>query len=313
MRLCQAREEYVRWLGVTRDLSCHTIRAYATDISMLERHLGEKAFVSGLTSARLFTFIEEQRARGLSSTSVRRRVSGLRGFCKWLVARGLLESDPWSDVTVVIRRVPRLPRVLPTQDLARLFRTLHVAANADDLCTVGPHHSFQRTTLLAVSLMLVTGARVSEVVGIKCRDIDISGRSVRILGKGRRERRVFLASDWMCELTAAYLKMRAVLTLEHPYLLFNVNNDPLTPSAMRARLVRVAEDAALEAKLTPHTLRHTAATQLIEAGVDIRYIQRLLGHASLATTEIYTHVSDAALKRVVSNADILGRFATRAN
>jgi integrase/recombinase XerD len=161
--------------------------------------------------------------------------------------------------------------------------------------------------------MLVTGARVSEVVGIRCDDIDLSGRSIRILGKGRRERHVFLSNDWLCRFTDAYLEMRAGLPVEHPHLLFNVNFHPLTPSAVRARLARVAQCAHLETKLTPHTLRHTAATQLIEAGVDIRYIQRLLGHASLTTTEIYTHVSDAALKQVVSNADVLGRFAIRDN
>jgi integrase/recombinase XerD len=124
---------------------------------------------------------------------------------------------------------------------------------------------------------------------------------------------VFLANDWIREFTSAYLEMRAALAVEHPYLLFNVNRDPLTASAVRVRLARVARGAALDTKLTPHTLRHTAATQLIEAGVDIRYIQRLLGHASLTTTEIYTHVSDGALRRVVSNADVLGRFATRDN
>jgi integrase/recombinase XerD len=90
-------------------------------------------------------------------------------------------------------------------------------------------------------------------------------------------------------------------------LLFNRRYGPLTASAMRTRLRKVADEAGVRTRVTPHMLRHTAATQLIEAGVDIRFIQRLLGHASLTTTEIYTHVSDRALMRVVSDADVLGR------
>jgi integrase/recombinase XerD len=155
--------------------------------------------------------------------------------------------------------------------------------------------------------MVATGARVNEVVSITCDDIDLPNRSVRILGKGRRERQVFLTNDWIKELTAAYLTTRAALDVDHAQLLFNQRCRPLTTAAMRSRLTKAAIAAGLSGRVTPHMLRHTAATQLVEAGVDIRYIQRLLGHASLTTTEIYTHVSDRALRRVVSEADVLGK------
>src|SRR5207302_4651373 len=130
----------------------------------------------------------------------------------------------------------------------------------------------ESTTLLAVALMVATGVRVNEVVSIKCQDIDLPGRSLRIVGKGRRERQVFLTNDWIKGLTHRYLKMRAAVGVEHRHLLFNSRHDPLTASAMRSRLVKAARDAGLGARVTPHMLRHTAATQLIEAGVDIRYI-----------------------------------------
>ena len=108
-----------------------------------------------------------------------------------------------------------------------------------------------------------------------------------------------------------YLETRAGLPVAHSNLLFNRHYGPLTAPAMRSRLAKAAGHAGLSARVTPHMLRHSAATQLIEAGVDIRYIQRLLGHASLSTTEIYTHVSDQALRRVVSDADVLGRLSSR--
>jgi integrase/recombinase XerC len=309
MQVCQAREDYVRWLLAARDLSPHTIRAYESDVAALERHLGIRGAVDQIDRECLVTFLEEQRAVGLSSMSIRRRASGLRGFCKWLLSCGLLASDPWVGATVVVGRSRKLPRILPTHELDRLFLSLRKTAEIDDTnaeATEVLHRPHETTTLLAVALMVATGVRVNEVVSIQCRDIDLPGRTLRLVGKGRRERQVFLTNDWITDLTSAYLKTRAALGTEHPYLLFNAHSGPLTAPAMRSRLVKAAQDAGLRARVTPHMLRHTAATQLIEAGVDIRYIQRLLGHASLTTTEIYTHVSDRALRRVVSDADVLG-------
>jgi site-specific recombinase XerD len=129
---------------------------------------------------------------------------------------------------------------------------------------------------------------------------------MRILGKGRRERHVYLTNDWIAGLMSRYLATRLLLNVQGPTVLFNDRGSPMSPAAMRSRLAKAAEVAGLSERVTPHMLRHTAATQLIEAGVDIRFIQRLLGHASLTTTEIYTHVSDRALRRVVSDADVLG-------
>jgi len=310
MEVCQAREEYVRWLCATRDLSPHTIRAYDGDIAAFERHLGMSAFVGHIDRDCLVAFAEQQRAAGLSSTSIRRRASGLRGFCRWLLSRRLLTSDPWVGTTLAAGTSRKLPRLVPAHELDRLFLFLRKSADLNDTSASNelldrPHES---TTLLGVALMVATGVRVNEVVGIKCRDIDLAGRSLRIVGKGRREREVFLTNSWIEDLTHAYIKTRDALRIEHPHLLFNWRGEPLTPAAMRSRLVKAARDAGISARVTPHMLRHTAATQLIEAGVDIRYIQRLLGHASLSTTEIYTHVSDRALRRVVSDADVLGRL-----
>jgi len=167
----------------------------------------------------------------------------------------------------------------------------------------------QRKALwVAVALMVATGVRVHEVVTIWPQDLDLQGRGVRIAGKGRRERQVFLPNDWIHDLTRAYLATRMELRVDHAHLLFNRRGGPLTTAAMRSRLAKAAHESGLPKRVTPHMLRHSAATQLIEAGVDIRYIQRLLGHASLSTTEIYTHVSDRALKRVVADADVLGRL-----
>jgi site-specific recombinase XerD len=310
MQVRQARKQYVRWLIAARDLSRHTVRAYSGDVAAFERHIGFRAGVSEIDRDQLLAFMEGQRAAGLSSASIRRRAAGLRGFCRWLRASRLLDADPWEGVIVSVGRSRRLPRLVPGHELDRLFlflrETAGVAERADSAdVLLHPHES---TTLLAVALMVATGMRVTEVVGLKCQDVDLAGRSLRIVGKGRRERQVFLTNDWITSLTAAYLTARDAHELRHSHLLFNRHHDPLSEPAIRSRLTKAAQEAGLSARVTPHMLRHTAATQLIEAGVDIRFIQRLLGHASLSTTEIYTHVSDRALRQVVSDADVLGRL-----
>lgn len=309
MQLCHARSRYIRWLLATRDLSPHTIRAYDSDIAAFERYLGETAGVEDIDGESLLAFVEKQRALGLAPTSIRRRASGLRGFCAWLQSCRLLNVDPWMGATLSLGRPRKLPRPVPSHDLDRLLLSLRGRAGVSpasvfDEVLVRPHEA---TTLLAVALMVATGLRVSEVVGLRCRDIDLPDRSLRVLGKGLRERQVFLTNDWISSLTRAYLTTRAALQIDHDRLLFNRHGSPLTAPAMRSRLLKAGRQAGLNDRVTPHMLRHSAATRLIEAGVDIRYVQRLLGHASLTTTELYTHVSDYALKRVVSDADVLGR------
>lgn len=277
-----------------------------------EGFVGAETDVGELDEPSLIEFLENQRASALSPASLRRRASALRGFSRWLLAQGLVASDPWLGTRIATRRGRQLPRIIPARDLDRLLALLRRAAGVGstgartDLVRERPHES---TTLLAVVLMVSTGVRVHEVVGFRYEDIDLPNRAIRLIGKGRRERQVFLTNDWIATLAEAYLTVRGSYDLPHSRLLFNLQFEPLTTAAMRARLAKAARAAGVEQRVTPHMLRHTAATQLIEAGVDIRYIQRLLGHASLSTTEIYTHVSDRALKRVVSEADVLGRLS----
>lgn len=312
MRIDQACKHYLRWLLATRDLSPHTIRAYHADLASFEHYVGASFAATEVDQEVVIAFIERQKAAGLSSASLRRRASALRGFCRWMLSRDLLAADPWSSTTLALGRPRKLPRTLPAHELDRLMAFLATAARLNTpaeptrrAIEERPHES---TTLLTVSLMVATGIRVNESVTIKCADVDLPGRTLRLVGKGRRERQVFLTNDWIASLTNAYVDARSSFDLDHPRLLFNLRYEPLTPPAMRSRLAKAARAAGLRTHVTPHMLRHTAATQLIEAGVDIRYIQRLLGHASLSTTEIYTHVSDRALRRVVSDADVLGRF-----
>jgi site-specific recombinase XerD len=307
VRISEAHRLYMRWLRATKDLSPHTLRAYEADVLALEQHMGQRVQVQRIDRDCLISFVEALRAAGLSPPTIRRRIAAVRGFCGWLLARQLLDDDPLVGLTLPTGRRRALPRVIQGHELDRLFGYLQRAAlgTGEPRPAAVKSRPHQSTTLLGVALMLATGMRVHEVVGIACVDIDLGARSIRILGKGHRERHVFLPNSWLTTLTESYLQARTELGVANAKLLFNSFHGPMTTQAMRSRLRKAADAAGLNQQITPHMLRHTAATQLMEAGVDIRYIQRLLGHASLATTELYTHVSDGALRRVVTAADTL--------
>ncbi len=221
----------------------------------------------------------------------------------------MVAANPWPTTGISFRRTRSLPRAISTHDLHRLIQ--HLCKEAGIASQGHPPRvilkAYEGTTLVAVTMMLTTGVRVGELVGLKVDDIDVDGGSVRVMGKGRRERVVYLTDQWHRSLMQSYLRTREELGPTHPLCLVNTNGDQLTTAAVRARLAKSSTRAGLDRRVTPHMLRHTAATQLIESGVDIRFVQRLLGHASLSTTEIYTHVSDEALRRAVTGAEVLTR------
>ena len=313
MQIQEARKSYLRWLAGTRGLSPHTVRAYGGDVDLLAAHLGPQMRVEEISANRLVDLVETMRAAGMSDSSIRRRVAGIRSFSKWLLASNLIDSDSWFEAPLRLPTARSLPRAVPEAELSALLRYLSAAAGT----AKGPDSSDalrrtdDRTTLLAVGLMIATGVRVSELVAISCTDIDIPSAVVRVMGKGRRERTVYLPGAWISRLCHLHLASHRQLVSNHQFLLFNRDGDPLTPAAVRTRLTAAVRKAGLKRHITPHMLRHSAATQLLESGVDIRYVQRLLGHASITTTEIYTHVTDHALSRVISNANVLERCLQR--
>lgn len=306
--LAEAHAHYVVWLRETRDLSTHTVRAYDSDVTALRRALGDHVPVAHLDGASVRAFFEDQRGKGLCVASLRRRGAGLRSFCSYLREQGVLPADPWADAAISFRRPRSLPRAVPTGDVVRLLEHLRERAEVGEV--IERHRPLPSpaaaTLLLAVTLMLSTGMRVGELVAIRLDDVDLSNQSIYVTGKGRRERVVYLPSPWLRDLIAAYLLTREALQVSHEHLLFGSPLAPLSAAWVRGRLARAASAAGLR-RITPHMLRHTAATQLIESGVDIRFVQRLLGHASLSTTEIYTHITNDALRRAMTSANVLGR------
>ena len=309
MDLRQATRSYIDWLKATRTMSEHTLRAYGGDLAALQRQLGSEAPAESLNAECLVGFIAAQRQLDLTVATIRRRASAVRGFCRWLEETGAIADDPWRGVNFRIRQPKRLPRPARDESVRRLLASLCRSARVSRVnMPLGPFdRPYQANTLVAVALMLGTGVRVGEVVALGCNDIDLYAGSVRVMGKGSLERQVFLSGEWIVGLLHAQLKTRCELGINHDRLLFNRHGCTMSTASLRARVGKELQLAGIDEHITPHVLRHTAATQLIDSGVDIRFVQRLLGHASLTTTEQYTRVSDASLQRVLAEADTLSR------
>lgn len=314
MHLHDATSRYIHWLTNAKSLSDHTMRAYSSDLGLWELQIGPYTDIGSLSAGDLLSFVEDQRANGLSERTILRRIITIRGFYSWLVETGLADVEVRSIRAIRARRQRNLPRVAATRDLRRLHQHLRETVTESGKLHAGvrsrPH---QASTLLAVSLMLATGIRIGETTGIECANIDLHAATIRVRGKGSRDRVVFLPDAWLQELLAAYLEVRSELGITHQYLLSGRAGNPLRPSTVRLRLRDASKAAGVVDRVTPHMFRHAAATQLLEAGVDIRFVQRLLGHASIMTTELYTHVNDVALRRAITSANVLQQDFMRDN
>lgn len=308
MHAREATLQYLSWMNEVKDPSPHTIRAYRGDLTQWLGHIGEDRPIGDVPPDCVHSFILSQRCAGMSRRTIGRRVAAVRGLYRWLVSGDHLTSGQWDLLSLPSGKVKTLPRVATVGDVESLHRYLrNTVLRTGDITNDVRRRPGEAATLVGVSVMIATGTRVAETCAITIPRLDLGSGSIRVLGKGRRDRTVYVTSDWLLELLRAFVSLRTEQNIKHNHLLFNRLGDPLTPASVRYRLAVAGRAAGLTSLVTPHMLRHEAATRLLEAGVDIRIVQRLLGHASITTTEIYTHVNDVALRQALLRANVLER------
>ena len=298
MQFRVAVNAFLQSCAVERRLSQHTTQAYECDLADFQKWLGTSAALDQIATATLKAYLENMvTERALATSTVRRRLACLRSFFKFL---GDLERipNPFDGWNLKLPRRKRLPRTLSRVEATRLLSSS---------CSASTHirrNKLDTTFAVIVRLMISTGLRVSEVCKLHTEDISANGSMMRIRGKGSKERIVYVTNT---DLAQEVEQLKEVRSARGPAPLFiNRHGSVMRPQSVRLKLRKLALDEGLARRITPHMLRHTAATLLIETGVDIRFVQRLLGHSSIATTEIYTHVSDEALRTTLARANILG-------
>ena len=296
MRFLLAKKDFLRFCAIERRLSRHTIQAYKFDLLDFKKWLPPSTNCDRLTEEDLKRYLENMVSeRGLSPATVRRRLACLRSFFRRLAELGQAQ-DPFANWRLKLPRRRRLPRALARSESVTLLNSFDKAGKECE-------RDWHMTTVFR--LLVATGLRVGELCGLKLSDVSPDGAIVRVHGKGSRDRVAYVADPSLRESLKKLVASRRSRDHSDGPLLVNRFGAPMKPQSVRSKLRRFAAAAGLQRRVTPHMLRHTAATLLIETGVDIRFVQRLLGHSSIATTEIYTHVTDEALRATLERANIL--------
>jgi integrase/recombinase XerD len=297
MTLAGAISQFLSHCRYEKNLDPKTLKAYGTDLRQLAEFLahGRDVDAVGLVErAELRNYIRHLHA-SLAARSLKRKVATMKSLFHFLEREDIIPVSPFRKMDVRIREARRLPRTVPLDQITRLFQHVHAArASASDGST-------RRQTLVrdlaVLEALFATGARVAEVCSLMPGDVDLGRGRIRILGKGARERIVQLCHPEAIAALREYKKR--VRDDDCPWFFSNRFGRRLSEQSVRSMLRRHAKAAGLNLHVTPHMLRHSVATLLHEDGVDIRYIQHLLGHRSIATTQIYTEVGEGSQRRML--------------
>jgi integrase/recombinase XerC len=280
-------DAFFRHLTLEKGASPHTIRSYRNDLLEFVRQAGgdDATWLQTLDPRAVRAYLARLHGRGLDPVTIARKLAAVRSWCRFLVRRGLLERNVAREV-----RGPRLPQKLVS------FLPIDEAMALMDAKGSGARTSARDAAVL--ELLYATGLRVSELAGLDLDDLDRARQTVRVLGKGRRERVVPYGSRAASAL-AAYLSGRGT---GRGALFTNRRGGRLTVRSIHTIVRRSAAACGITRRVSPHTLRHTFATHLLDAGADLRVIQEFLGHQRLSTTQRYAHVSAERLMRVYDAA-----------
>jgi integrase/recombinase XerD len=282
-------ERYLSELRIEGGLAANTLESYRRDLFRLQRYLHQHQFGIGdpVPPPTIRSFLASLKHEALAASSIARLLSAMRGWYRFLVREHLVEASPLREVRTG-RRPVRLPKALTHQEITALLE-LPVRDRTED----------QRDRVM-LELLYAAGLRVSELVGLNLSQIDVNVGCVRVMGKGAKERIVPIGEtagkmvvDYVDHVRPALLKGRSSCIL-----FISRRGRGLTRQAFWKLLLRRARRAGISKPISPHMLRHSFATHLLEGGADLRVVQSLLGHADIATTQIYTHVESSRLRQV---------------
>jgi integrase/recombinase XerD len=309
--LADAIDDYLAYLRVERGLAPRTIRAYRGDLTDFAASRGAaRGWDRSPEVALDYLAARTRRGRphdpGLAPTSLRRRAATLKGFYRFCFGEGLIHTDIAAHLDL-----PRQPRLLPETLTVEEVTRLLDAAGGDDPDEPDHERRVEDRTLL--ELLYAAGLRIGEATGLDREDLSFDGAFVRVIGKGDRERLVPLgevALDWLRRWTSGprdrLLGLGHVAPSRGGPLFLGPRGGRLARQQAWASVKRAAARAGLGSRVSPHTLRHSFATHLLEGGADLRIVQELLGHASISTTQLYTHVTGERIR------DVYGRAHPRA-
>ena len=280
-------EKFIRYLEIEKNYSRHTILNYRIDLEDFRAFLAQKS-IEDVDYLALRKYLALLKERNISSRSVSRRLSALRSFFKFLTREGFLKINPISIVSSP-KQEKRLPVFLTEEEVKKLIEAVIPKSQTDEA-------ALRDKAILET--FYSTGMRISELVSLSMPDIDFISGIIKVMGKGKKERIVPIG-EHAIKAIRQYLENRPKQT---DVLFLNKNGRRITDRGVRGIVAKYIRLASLRQGVSPHTLRHSFATHLLNRGADLRSVQELLGHANLSTTQIYTHLTTERLKSVYDKA-----------
>lgn len=287
---------YLEHLKQGRQSSPHTLRAYAGDLARFAAFAKERGVASAAETTPLVVrgYVAALRNAGTARATVARKLASVRSFFRFLAERGAVGSNP-AAVVRTPRLERRLPKVLTEGEIGRVL-------GPSDVDPGGASDPLLAARNLAMFELLYSGGlRAAEIIGLDESDVDLRGGVVRVVGKGRKERLCGVGKA-AARALSDYLQLKRAAGIAETRLFVNFRGTPLTDRSLRRLFGNWLRARGLGGKGTPHTMRHSFATHLLDAGADLRAVQEMLGHSSLSTTQIYTHVSIERLRSVYNRA-----------
>ena len=301
LRGAELVDGYLESLRVEKGAAKHTQRSYRADLEAFLRWCARHDVdPTQATHRQIRAYLGELDAARYSRATINRHLSSLHGFYKWMSLTGASETDP-ASVLSGPKQSRHLPHVLKGNEMDRL---LAVHGPFDEWGNPREQTVSDKRDQAILELLYASGARISEVASLNVFDVDFPSHLVRLFGKGSKERIVPLHDICVASLRTYLDEARPVLmgSKRSTRLFISTRGNPMSADAMRAMFKRTVHQAGLDGRLSPHDMRHTFATDLLEGEADLRSVQEMLGHASLSTTQIYTHLSAARLKEAHTQA-----------
>ena len=307
MTLQEAVSQFLFHCRYEKNLSAKTLKAYSIDLRQFMEHLAERLEITGLAEVdktALRAYIKSLFGP-LKEKSVKRKVASLKSMFHFLEREDAIAVNPFRKMDVRIKETRRLPRTIPLADLKRLFQHLYRLRRDHPDPESYAYRALVRD-IAVLETLFATGARVAEVCNLRDEDVDLRRGRVKLLGKGGRERILQLCDEEALASIRDYRSLWAEEMKDNGYFFQNRRGGRLSEQSVRAMLRRWSPE--LGQRITPHMVRHSVATLLLEEGVDIRYIQTILGHSSILTTQIYTQVPHGQQQRVLATKHPRRRF-----
>jgi len=295
--LQESIDDFLAYCKFERGLTKLSLKAYRLDLDQFHKVFREVSTVPDITKDIVKQYVQYLFDAGLKETSIKRKLACLKSFLRYLEYEDQIIVSPFRKLNITIRVPRNIPRYLRMDEVQGLFSVVNKVHDKRKNVSITSIELLQRTII--IEILFSTGIRVSELCSLDLDDIDIARGTIRVHGKGARERSVFITHPHTIGLLREYVERRAKANSSRSLFLNRVLTR-MQPHSVREILAKIAMSAKLK-RVTPHMFRHTIATMLIENGVDIRFVQRFLGHSSILTTQKYTHISTFAERTFIAD------------